>query len=370
MVELMVALTVGLLVVGGLMTIFVQSSRTNLEMTRLVQQMENGRFALQVLREDLWLAGYWGEYNPYPAAPTAMPPICTDFSTWSGDQKNILRVPVSGADHPVIGSNTSVLNGCGRAIGDSSDTTVKRKAGTDVLMVRHTSPCIADGGTDNNCENFGANKLYLQVSRCTSDGTSFLLVTDPNDSDQTPFILKKKDTAGKMCDASAYTTTYASRRKVLSNIYYIRDDNTLMRSELDYDSTSGQVRQRPPDPLIQGIEHLEIEYGIDYTPDANGDGLGDDGLPDAFVADPATLVPTQCASLWTAWGNVVAIKLYLLARTLDPSPGYDDAKVYQMGQVNPTRLPASGGGFHDAYKRHVYTAFVRLNNPAGRRDRP
>lgn len=361
LVELMVALTVGLLVVGGMLTIFVQSSRTNREMSQLVQQMENGRFALQVLREDLWLAGYWGEYNPYPAAPTAMPPICTFFSTWSGDENNSNSDKYNFARVPVIGANNAIPSGC-------TGVVTSRKAGTDVLIVRHASTCIADNGTDNNCENFGANKLYMQVSRCKDDSpTKYLLAVDPDNSSQPPFELRMKDSTGKSCSTAGYVMTYAPRRKVLSNIYYIRDDNTLMRSELDYDSTSGQVRQQPPDPLIQGIEHLEIEYGIDYTPDANGDGLGDDGIPDAFVADPASLVPTQCASLWSAWGNVVAIKLYLLARTLESSPGYNDSKVYQVGQ---TRLPASGDGFHDAYKRHVYSAYVRLNNPAGRRDRP
>jgi type IV pilus assembly protein PilW len=358
----MIALAVGLLVVGGLMTIFVQSSRSNREMARLVQQMENGRFALQLLREDLWLAGYWGEYNPYPATPTAMPRICTDFSTWTtDDQYNFLRVPVIGADSPVIGSNTSVLNGCGRVIGDSTDTTVKRKAGTDVLMVRHASPCIADNSTDNNCENLSNNKLYLQVSLCKDDTpTKYVLAPDPNVSDQTPFILRTKDSSGKNCITTGYVTTYAARRKVLSNIYYIRDDNTLMRSELDYDSSSGQVRQQPPDPLVEGIEHLEIRYGVDTN---------DDGSADTYVADPASLVTDGTfANNWLAWSNVMAIKLYLLARTLEASPGYDDSKVYQLG---PTRLPAgSATGFHDAYKRHAYSAYVRLTNPAGRRDKP
>ena len=357
----MVALTVGLLVVGGLMTIFVQSSRTNREITKIVQQMENGRFAMQLLREDLWHAGYWGEFNPYPTAPTAMPPICSS-SSWADptdtevikEKDNFLRVPV-------IGSNDEVPNGCEGVV-------TNRKSGTDVLIVRHASLCIADPDpytypispyTNGNCENFNTNKLYLQVSLCKDDYNisqpetlkGYYLSTDPNITDQPPFTFRMRDNSrlpapGKSCTDTGYTTTYAGRRKVLSNLYYIRDDNTLRRSELYYDDN--RVKQKSAETLVEGIEYLKFLYGVDSD---------DNGSADSFVSTPADAA---------AWSNVVAVKVYLLARALEQSPGYDDSKVYQVG---PKRLQA-GTDLPSAYKRHVYSAYVRLVNPAGRREKP
>lgn len=335
LVELMVASTVGLLIVGGLVTVLVQAGRSNSELAKLNQQMENGRFALQLLREDLLHAGFWGELSP-PGAPTAMPPMCSAFDSWTAiDGDNALRVPVLGADNAVPSGCTGVVS--------------NRKARTDVLMVRHASTCVADADTDNNCENFGANKLYLQASQCSDDAAAvprgYRMATDPDTQSQAPFTLRKRDSTGKGCTAPGYAPTYADRRKVVSHLYYIRDDDTLMRSALDYNSTSGKVEQQAAQVLVEGIQHLELEYGVD----TDGDGSANN-----FVSDPADAA---------AWGNVVAVRLHLLARALEPTPGYTDTKTYQLG---PTTL----GPFNDGLGRHVYSSFVRLYNPAGRRDRP
>jgi hypothetical protein len=46
-------------------------------------------------------------------------------------------------------------------------------------------------------------------------------------------------------------------RRLVSNIYYVRDDFTLMRSE--FLNGAHQAAQ----PLIEGIEAMRVEYGID-----------------------------------------------------------------------------------------------------------
>ena len=163
LVELMVAVAVGLLLVTGLMMIYLQTSNANNEMARLNRQMESGRFALQLLREDLVHAGFWGEYSP-TTAPTAIPDPCAAFGSWTAaDKTNFLALPVHGYDE-------------GAGLPASCSGAVKnRKAGTDLLLVRHASTCIADTGTDGNCENYHAGKLYLQVSLCSADPVPYIM---------------------------------------------------------------------------------------------------------------------------------------------------------------------------------------------------
>jgi type IV pilus assembly protein PilW len=63
------------------------------------------------------------------------------------------------------------------------------------------------------------------------------------------------------------------------------------------------------------------------------------------------------------WMNIVTVQMHVLSRNLEPTPGYNDAKTYHLGDVDYT--PAAKN-----FRRHAYSTLVRLNNPAGRRDLP
>jgi type IV pilus assembly protein PilW len=64
--------------------------------------------------------------------------------------------------------------------------------------------------------------------------------------------------------------------------------------------------------------------------------------------------------------DTVAVKLWVLARTDEATPGYTDTKTYSMGS-NPV---VNSGPFNDSFKRHVFSTTVRINNVAGRRETP
>jgi type IV pilus assembly protein PilW len=63
------------------------------------------------------------------------------------------------------------------------------------------------------------------------------------------------------------------------------------------------------------------------------------------------------------WPAAVTAKIYLLARSLETTPGYDDAKTYPLGLAG-TVTPA---GAERKYRRHVFVQSVRLVNPSARR---
>jgi type IV pilus assembly protein PilW len=139
-------------------------------------------------------------------------------------------------------------------------------------------------------------------------------------------------------------TNTADLRRYYVHIYYISTDNgagvsvpTLKQIEMDGGAWVTT-------PLVEGIEELKFEYGVDTNTD---------GAPDSYVATPASLAD---------WTNVVAVQVHLLARNLETSPGYTDTKTYTLGST--TFTPSDG------YRRHVYSSLVRLNNPSGRQDRP
>lgn len=361
LIELMVAMTIGLLLLSALLAVFLNISRTNREMARTNILIENGRFAVQLLQNDLIHAGYWGELDFLgaddipPAVPALanieIPDPCLAIASWTSEHKeNLLSIPVQGF------ADATGLSTCG----------VTGVLGTsDVLLVRHANTCVRGAA---NCDEGADTGPHIQISTCRSD-------TDPDPSpyvlepvgsgtpSTTTFPLREKD-----CPATIAVID-APLRKLVSHIYYLSTSNgqpTLMRIAME----NGVYTT--PQPFIEGIEQFRVEYGIDENGKNGlpisatnlGDGSADrfittEDLVDADAADPCDTAGSRCFLL----ANTVAIKVHVLARNLEPTPGYTDSKTYQLGA---TTVAAAG----DNYKRHVFSSTIRLVNPSGRRETP
>lgn len=331
-IELMVSITIGLLILASLVGLFAGNSRERAEIERANQQTENGRYALQVISDDLRNAGYLATFNPGTVTgpnpqlqiPTALPNACaTDLATLN----SAITMAVQGYDN---GTNAPAC------------LPADLRAGTDVLVVRRASTCAV--GTAN-CDPQVAGDVYLQASGCAAEfsaGTYYAL--DFNIGNLT---LHQKD-----------CVTAAPLYQLRTHIYFIADNDkpgdgipTLKRAELGPGAFSIV-------PLVEGVENLQLEYGLDTS-------LPTTGTPAVYTADPNTYnacAPAVCISYWR---NTVAVKVNVLSRNVTATQGFTDTKTYTLG------LTAGGaanvvGPFNDGYKRHTYTSVARLYNPAGR----
>jgi type IV pilus assembly protein PilW len=329
LIELMVAMTIGLLILAGLTTILANNSRARAEIDRANQQTENGRYALQILADDLQNAGYLAEFNPIPlATPAAEPdPCATDIATLTA----ALPVAVQGYD-----------NGTG-APACLSDV----RAGTDILVVRRASTCAVG---DPGCDAYVGGASYLQASGCNSAtelgsgniSTYYALTTDV-----ASLTLHQKDCA-----------TQAPYHQYRTHIYFVANNDrasdgipTLKRAELGADGFTIV-------PLVQGVENLQIEYGLDTAAPTTGAAA-------VFTADPDSYNACAPATCIGYWRNTVAARINLLVRNTTPTPGYVDGKTYTLGR-NAAGNFNTVGPFGDAYRRHAYESVARLNNVAGR----
>src|SRR6267378_3217832 len=146
-IELMISVTISLIILASLVAIFANNSRTRGEIERANQQTENGRYALQLIVDDLHNAGYLAEFNPGPLpTPAAKPNPCD--ATVAG-LNTALPIAVQGYDN---GANApACLNDL--------------RAGTDILVVRHASTCaVGSAGCDANL----AGAPYFQTSGCNN----------------------------------------------------------------------------------------------------------------------------------------------------------------------------------------------------------
>lgn len=373
LVELMVSLALGLLVVTAMLGIYLNTSRTNVEMAKTNSQIESGRFAMQFLQNDLAHAGFWGTFVPafddltsgaVPGdAPTGVPAPCLAYNStnWNAAYKtNLIGIPLQVYD--------DVPAGCAAVVAD-------RLAGTDVLVVRHLETCLPGVG---NCEADTPGRLYFQSTLCESElATPYVL-------DTSGFGLRLRDCA-----------TIAPKRRFISNIYYVRDylatagDGipTLVRSQ--FNLAGGSLAHQAPVPLVEGVEAMRVELGIDdvsetgaavdYTAAVNWADPANrviatnrgDGVPDGDFVRCTTAAPCTAAQLT----NATALKLYLLVRSREATPGYTDDKTYTLASDGTQTDPCAGlSGAALAgckrFKRHAFTTTVRLNNIAARRETP
>jgi type IV pilus assembly protein PilW len=335
LIELMVALTIGLLITTGLVTLFVNTRNSYGEIEKNSRQLEDGRYAMQILSDEIQHAGFYGQYYNLDEPPPALPDPCTIVLA---DLNAALPLPLQGYDAPA-NSPIACLN------------SANFKSGTDILVIRRaeTTPPLSTTPLSNRVYiQANATQAEIQLGDLDGpDGTeTFVLGQDKADS--TPATIFKKD-----------AVTAADIRQYHVHIYFISpcdvmgnnnacdagDDGgkpipTLKRVELQSGPSMSTVS------LVQGIQNFQVEYGIDTS---------GDGVPDSYVTAPANT---------TAWSNLVTLRLHLLARNIDTSAGYKDTKQYNLGLAGTTAAT------NDAYKRHVYTALVRANNLSDRKQLP
>ena len=316
LVELMVGLTLGLIVSAALLLLFANASARGQDLSRAGSQIENGRYITEMFREDLRLAGFFGEISQGGAVYSQPNPCDVAPTGWSGAPFTL--------PSPVQGYSPA----------DALPCLPNRKAGTDAIAIRRVDVVSTDPSTVPG----GNSQYYVQYSYCTGDVASPRLVfgTDPS-----IFTLRNR-----ACSGVNVIRAYVSR------IYYVADCNvclpasdgvpTLKRVDL----VGGALTTTA---LADGVDMLRFEYGFDV------DG---DGSPDAYLTQIGLAGPTSF------WSNVVALKAHIVTRSLDKATGANlaTAQEFQLGGTPVLDFAADG------YTRRAYSSAIRLVNPSSVRE--
>jgi type IV pilus assembly protein PilW len=313
LLELLLALSTGLVLFAGVLSIFVGMRSTTAETSSYGELQENGRFAVSLLTNDLQRQGFWGDFNgtlntqsitmPFPPIlidndcvgqglnnATFMQPIGTFRTLW-GQTIN------QGVDANPLGCFQAVLN-------------TQTRDGSDVIQLKRVIGLPVPG------INLNADDVYLY---------------DNSDS-------------GTIFSNNAIPPPLANGRywQYQHHVYYVRERTVgvdtvpvLMQGRL-------VSRGMNFNPVIDGIEIIRFMYGIDI----NGDGNVDNYLS-------ATNVPQNA---WDNSGNnnIVAIKLYVLARNIMPDNNYVNNNTYQLGDL---QFQAN-----DNFRRLLFSSTVTLHN--------
>ncbi len=378
--EVMVAIVISMLLMGGIIQIFA-SNRATYELTDdLARLQENGRFALDFLLHDIRMAGYFG-CNDNPEARQLRISTTAAGQLWDTGSANnpasITYRSIEGADDDLSGD----WNPSGAALpaGVSSPTVTSAVSncpnqfgqictGTDAIAVRY-----AEGGgaraIDNNPTTTSASLTltatdsdYLGAGLITGQ---FASISDCSTTDIVPVFNTptaaggQSFTIGTGGSPSAMGTTSkiytATNRAEVAPLmlarYYIGTGAAPWAGPSLFRETSASTT---PVEMVQGIENMQIAYGVDSS---------GDGVADSYLQADAVGLTTD-----THWSTVVSLRVGLLVRTLDEINRDADDRTYDL--FTGTRACTVGTGNPECVQpvtglrvqRRVFTTTTSMRN--------
>ena len=308
LIELMVALAIGMFLMLGAVTVFVQGRMTFRVTETMSRLQENARFALDAIEPDIRMAHYWG--------------LTTRSNKVQG------RAEQTAAASP-IGPHT-----CG------TNWHLDLNRAVEVSNGAYTWGCAANGG-------FQANTDTLVIRRATQNtvvpAAGWVQIQSARFQDSLIFT-------GAALPAG-YVAATSQTHRLLVNGYYVSSTSTLGNTVPSLRrKTLGAGPAITDEEVLPGVEDMQIQLGVDTDPV----GAANRGSIDRYVnADDPILDPTNAAFLPEA--EVLAVRVWLRVRSEREEVGYEDALPYVYADRN---VPA----FNDGFRRVVVSKTIYLRN--------
>lgn len=312
----MIAMSLGLMLTLGIGTLFIQTRTSFAQDEQVANMQANLRFAMETIMNDVAMAGFWGGLlNPQGVFMDSTLALGGDCGPAGGNWAyNLELLP------PLAGVNNTTTAGAVAAHSCIGITEIL--AGTDILSIKRVMGNAIPDNPNLCASTFGGGQtLQNGVVYLAENGVNGMLFRHPASG----------DFAVDGC---------VENRQLMPVVYYIRnfsvraDDGipTLCRKSLQMGVTPAMVTEC----MVEGIEQMQIEYGID---------INSNGVANQYIAAPNA----------AQFGQVVSVRVHLLARSRLPQQAYTNNKTYILGDV--AFAP------NDSFYRRSATTTIVLRNP-------
>lgn len=359
LVELMTALLIGLLLMAGLSTMFVTTKRNYTAQDSMSRLQENGRIAMQIMSREIRAAGFFGCASTVDSVNNRLVGGASSFGPYGH------RVPLQGSDN---GSGLLFPGSEALPAGAITDAISIRYAdgkGAFAISSEMPSPAANMDIVVGSAAGVAVGDI-LFVSDCKT--ADIFQVTGPaNDPVDWNRVVHNSGSGTPGNTDGSLSKPYGPDAEILKFVqvtYFIAPSATSGQPAL-WRSVFGV-----PVELIDGIEAMEILYGVD----TDGDPLG---LPDRFlkagqVGPPALITIAD-------WQNVRSVRIGIVARALaNKTVSTDKAKTRTAGEADVTppeliNIDIDGDGNTDLdistltaadqpYQRRVFRSTLQLRN--------
>lgn len=337
-VEMMIALLVGLFLMGGIIDIFQSSRQTNSLQISLSKIQQDGRIAINTLSTDIRMADYRGCYTDLSDGVENTLNSPTSFG-WD------LSNTIQGFDN--VSSTFTISDS---ASGGVISTILE---GTDVLVIKgmadgvpvNTNP-DSDTFTITEALNRFHNGEILIVADC--EHASMFQASGITSTSGVTTILHSTGLTPGNSNTSVTNSfgTDAEIAKLRSTIYYLKNDASgnpgLFQSSLNRNA-AGDTAAMQENQLVSNVENMQIQYGVDTDDDQDADTY-------------------QNAAAVTDWSAVISIRIaLLLASTSSSLVETNESYSFNAGTFTFTKdaTPAAGA---NRKLRRAFTGFMALRN--------
>lgn len=348
LVELMIAMVLGLFLVGGTITVFSGGIRNSEFNQSLANLQANARYALGRISDDVRLAGFQGcsglgnaslaiRTSPTPTTNFDRSAISGAVVGSSGWAPGLPAgyTPPTGTGAPVIGTHVLMVQ---YALGPGASVTSSLGSSNGAITVNDAA----------SIENVAVNDLMV-ISDCSSadlfkvqgiSGSGTRTIT-PDDSLSKAYALQSgtDDTLRVMPFVTA--------------IYYIGDttrtnDNGDNVSSLYMQSFPFDLSNNPPIELVEGVDQMQLLFGARQT----------DGRVEFAMPDDAGLLPE----------SIESVQVGLLISSFKRYEIVDEERIYTIANqpVVPSTTAGSDGARYPADKRMriAFTKAISVRNRA------
>ncbi len=405
LVELMVAMVIGLIILIGVVQVFSSSSNTYRVDQGLSRLQENARFAMDTMEFQIRQAGNLGCLNAVPQNE-----VRNDLNAAGKSVKNYLTQGIMGFEYtntntapgsvfqptattyhtndtnvgdwtPNIDSSVFGMSGVASAGSPGGIT-----PGTDAILIYHISGNPApimnnptmDSATIHLTNGYTAPPVgtIAFVSNCSqadifqitsvSNGASLTDITHSGSNTYSPgnSCISWGNSNGCSSNISKYVPGSTALYTLTSSAFFVATDPNNAQDgpglwEATYPLTpNGSLTATE---IVHGVDNLQILYGVDRDATAPpGQALRPDGIPELY--ETAAQVDAN-----GEWQKVVTVRFSLLMSTTNVTGSatdttQDTGKYYLTGINNNDSTVVDESVVHDDLRRRVFTETVSLRN--------
>jgi type IV pilus assembly protein PilW len=341
LVELMVAMSVSLLLLAGVVAIF-SSSRVAYESTdQRSRVQETGRFALDQLSRHIRSAGFSG----CSRQPTAVASALNADTNAALEYAFMDSPPVLGYDASGSGTWSPALHPRIQALtpAENSDVLLVRGARLDVVPMQVSQDMVGEDGVTLDATGALVVKSAGSINGIQPGAGSVLMAYSceavsffyANASANSLIRPVSAGIPGNATNSTSYPFLKAAEVvPVETVIYYVHQASAPAPAGMN--SLWRKVGAANPEELVQGVEQMQIQYGVDIQ----GDRVVDEYRSAATVGN---------------WDRVVSVRIAMLVSSVQEYGNDRDERTYRLldTEVPPPR---------DRRLRDVFTTTVGIRN--------